>query len=170
MALFYKASSKEMLEARMKIFLEKGMLPLKEHGFLKSPFLGPWFGRDELGGYSYELCRLASHSNLELITIDISKGDRWIKIFLNIFILKPVVEKIEQLNRIDGIQFQLPPNSLTNMRLRIDDVSIPPLFNLFGAQHKIGSYLNKGAFDTRIEELGKLIHQDLKNIDYLAVV
>ena len=132
MAIFYRASTKDTLEARNRVFLERGMPPLQECGFLKSPFLNPWFGRNNLGDYSYELCRLVRHSHLEIITVHISKGDSWIKIFLNIFILIPAVEEIAQLNQVDGIQFHLPPNSITKMLLRVDDISGPPLFRMFG--------------------------------------
>lgn len=169
MAVFFKISSKELLDVRNKIFLTRGLPVLNKKGFKKSPFSTSWFGRDNLRDFTYELCRLNSNLHLERITVEIVRGDSWIKIFLNIFDLEPKIKSLEQLNSLDGLQFHLPPNSITNMRLRIDDIKGVPFFPLlFGKQHKIGSYYSKDGFNSRVEELSKLIESDLNNIDYFV--
>lgn len=67
------------------------------------------------------MCRLSKDSRIESIEIHISKGDKWIKMFLNIFALNPIAITLEQLKGVDGLQYHLPPSSLTKVRLRIDD-------------------------------------------------
>jgi len=166
MGLLYKVSPKELLEIRNKIFLNRGVPALNNNGFQKSPFSSSWFGRNNLKDFTYELCRLSTNSNLEYIIVHISRGDRWIKIFLNIFNLEPEIKFLEQLNGLDAIQFHLPPNSISQMRLRSDDYKGPPIFYmLFDKEHKLGSYHSKSGLGKRIDEFGKLIEGDMNNID-----
>src|SRR5690349_15801212 len=145
MGLFYTASAKELLRVRNNIFLEFGLPVLKERGFRDSPFSTAWFGRNNLGDYTYELCRLASSNMLETIVVHISRGDRWIKVFLNVFSLQPSLESIEQLHGIDGLQFHLPPNSISEMRLRADDIAGAPILSYYFwfRRHKLASYYTK---------------------------
>ena len=168
MELFYNISSKEILEIRNEIFLRCGVKILNENNFFRSPFLTSWFGKNNLGDYTYEFCKIASYSHLQMIKVHISRGDKWIKIFLNIFKLHPDVESISQLNGIDGLQYHLPPNSMTDMRLRVDNIKGIPLFNLFSKQHKIGIYFSKSSFDEASKNLEKLIAHDLNNISYFV--
>jgi hypothetical protein len=166
MGLFYSISDRELLEIRNKLFLEKGVPALLRNGFIKSPFSTAWFGRNNLNDFTYELCRLETNSQLEIITVHISRGDKWIKAYLNIFNLKPVLKNIEQLRGIEGVRFALPPNRTTEMRLRNDDWKGIPLFHmLWGKQHKIGSYYSKNGLNRRVKELGELLDDDFNNID-----
>lgn len=167
MGLFYKISDKELLKIRNKIFLESGIPALKNNSFEKSPFSTAWFGKNNLGDYTYELCRVSQGSRLEIIVTHISKGDNWIKIFLNIFELKPKLNSLEHLKGVDGLQYHLPPNSLTKMRLHIDDIKGIPLFNyhfMFGG-HKIQSSNSESGVKRSIKKLSNLIEKDLTNID-----
>jgi hypothetical protein len=164
MGLFYKASKKQLLEARNKIYLTVGIPALKNKGFEELPFRTPWFGKNNLGDYTYELCRLNERNELEMITAHITKGDSWIKIYLNIFKLVPELKKLDQLKGLPLIQFYLPPNKLTEMRLRIDDFEGMPLFRK--VEYKIKSYYTESGFQERVDELSKLIESDLNNIDY----
>ena len=169
MGLFYKVSDKELLERRNKIFVDKGIFALSKNGFRQSPFSGAWFGKDDDGGYSYELCRLTRDSEVQILEADIIKGESWIQIRLNIFKLNPNIVSFEELRDLDGIQFHLPPNSITRMRLRSDDYKGPPLFYmLFLPEHKIGKYKSKTGLERRIKELGDLIEKDMSNIDYFV--
>jgi hypothetical protein len=167
MGIFYEISDKELLLVRNKIFTEVGIPALEKNGFVKSPFLGTWFGEYDrnISGYSYELCRL-SQNYLEIIGVFIVKGDKWIKIHLNIFELKPTVNSLKELKDVDGLQFHLPPNSITEMRLRTDDYKGPPLFYmLFFPEHKIGKYYSKKGFDSKVKKLKELIKKDMESID-----
>lgn len=163
MGLFYKVPRKKLFEARNEIFVKKGIPALKKNGFEKSPFPEKLFGKNNLGDYTYELCRLNERSHLDSITVYISKDDSWIKIYLNIFELKPALKSLDQLKGLDGIQFNLPPNSINRMRLRIDDFKGMPLFRT--VDHKIKSFYTERGFQKRIDELSKLIENDLNNID-----
>jgi hypothetical protein len=167
MGLFYKVSEKELLLIRDRIFLDKGLSSLKNNGFDQSPFSTAWFGKNNLGDLTYELCRVRKDSILEIVVTHISKGDQWIKVFLNIFKLSPDLRSLEQLQGVDGLQYHLPPNSLTKMRLRSDDIKGMPLLDyhfMFGG-HKIRSYHTKIGYDREIRELSKRIEKDLTNID-----
>ncbi len=163
MGLFYKLSSKKLLEIRNEMFVKFGIPILKRRGFEEMPFQAPWFGRNNLGDYTYELCRLNERQHLEIITTEISKGDLWIKIFLNIFELKPELNSLEQLKGLPIIQFYLPPNSLTEMRLRIHGIKVIPLFNT--VKHKIKSFYTKRGLERRVKNLQRLIESDLNDID-----
>jgi hypothetical protein len=166
MSLLFKKSEKELLSIRNSIFKEVGIPALEKKGFIKSPFSTSWFGRNNLGDYTYEFCRLSKDSILEIITIHISKGDKSIKIFLNIFKLLPEIKSIENLNNYDGLHYDLPPNSLSEMRLRDDDYKGPPLFYmLFCPEHKIGKYYTQNGFDRKVKKLSELIKKDMTNID-----
>jgi hypothetical protein len=166
MKLFYRASAKEILEARNGIFVKKGIPALQKNGFRKSPFSTAWFGRNNLGSFSYELCRLTEKSVLQIINVQIVRGDRWVQCYLNMFRLTPHLASLDPLNGLDGLHFGLPPNSISRMRLRSDDYKGIPLFYLlFGKMHKIGAYYSKRGFRGRLKALGELIEKDMLNID-----
>jgi hypothetical protein len=167
MGLFYTASPKELLQIRNKIFLDVGVPTLQKQGFQKSPFSTAWFGKDENIGYSYELCRLSKNSELEMVWAHIIRGDRWIQIYLNIFRPQPQLNSIAQLLNVDGLQFHLPPNTISQMQFRIDDIKGPPIldYNHMFRSHKIKSYYTKSGLEKRADELAKIIESDLNNID-----
>ena len=161
MSLFYKVSDKELVKLKNNVFTERGIPALIKNGFSQSPFSTSWFGKDDLGGYTYDFCRISDGSRLEWIFVDISKGDRWVQLDLNIFRLHPTVVSIEQLKDVGGLQFHLPPNSITEMRLEPPDgfifVGLP--------QHKIRSFFTKAGLERRLRQLGDLLQNDLENID-----
>lgn len=167
MSLLFKATRKELFELRNKLFLEIGIKALQQNGFLRSPFSSSWHGKNNLGDNTYTFCRLNQKSLLEIITVHISKDDRWIKTYLNIFELHPTLQLLHQLNGRSGIKFWLPPNSQTSMRLRIDDIKGIPLFNfhfLF-RQHKLKRFYTRGGLIRRTKLIGQRIEKDLGNID-----
>ncbi|MDN3583987.1 hypothetical protein [Mucilaginibacter flavus] len=166
MGLFYALTAKDFLESRNEIFIKNGIPALMKHGFEKSPYKGMRWGKLDAGTYVYDLCRLSSSSQLETITTYISKGDSWIKIYLNVFELKKKLNSLDQLTNLEGVQFLLPPNSATRMRLRSDDFEGMPLFNF--VKHKVKSFYTKHGFSKRVEELGELISRDMNNIDFFV--
>ena len=70
---------------------------------------------------------------------------------------------MSEFSKYEGIKLGLPPNSLTKMRLRIDDYEGVPLFRT--KEHKLGKYYSKGGFDKEVSKLRDLVHEDLTNID-----
>ena len=104
MGLFYRATDKELLKDRNKIITEVGIPSLFKNGFVKSPFLGIWFGEYDknIRGFSYELCRLSKENLLEIVEISVLKGEPWIKIHVNIFKLGLAPKQIEDLKEIIG--------------------------------------------------------------------
>jgi hypothetical protein len=169
--MFYKASDKELLEIRKKIFIERGIPALTKNGFSKSPFSTAWFGKDDLGGYTYELCRLTGKKHLETLLVFVIKRENSLKLYLNIFELQPELESLSQLQGVDGLQFSLPPNSTTRMKLRsVQDVKGPPIlsYDYWTKQYKISTYYTKGGLTEEANKLGKLIETDLTNIDHFV--
>lgn len=159
--------SKRILAERNRFFLEKGITSLHSKGFEKSPFSTAPFGQNNVGGYTYKLCRLNEH--LECITTHISKRDKYIKIYINIFNLTPTPESLMQLKGLSGMNYGLSPSNRTEMRLRIDDSVGPPIFRiLFGKEHKLGFYWSETGFNNRVKQLGDLIQNDMNNIDYFV--
>lgn len=163
MSLFYKVSEEDNLELRNKIFIQKGIPLLQKQNFFPSPFTGAWYGKNNLGDYTYEFCRICKNKHLEIVVTHISKGDEWVKIFLNIFEVSPKLKSLKELEKVDGLQFGLMPNSRTEMRLREDDFKGMPLFNF--VHHCIGSYATEAGFKKRLKQLGDLIERDMNNID-----
>jgi len=163
MGLFYKVTPKKLLQVRNEIFLKYGIPALQKNGFNESPYKGTRFGKYDAVTYIYDLCRSVNSSYLETITTYISKGDNWIVIKLNVFKLSPELKSLEQLKGLNGIQYLLPPNSVTEMRLRGNDFKGMPLFNT--VRHKIKSFYTERGFHDRVNELSSLIEKDLNNID-----
>jgi len=161
-------SDKELLADRHLIFKDVGIPAVEQRGFSKSPFSSAWYGQYDrsIKGYLYDLCRLTNGNQLEWISVIIVSGDRWIKIFLNIFQLDPAPDSISQLQGYDGLMYKLPPNSLGEMRLRNDDYKGPPLFYmLFLPEHKVARYFTKYGYRRSLNKLSKLMAKDMDNID-----
>ncbi len=166
MGIFYKVTDKELLQLRNKIVVDAAIPALQKQGFSKSPFTTPWNGRNNLGDFSYELCRLSSGSLLQIVEVYVSRGDRWIQLKLNVFRLHPKVEAIEELRGLDGLQFKLPPNSLTELRLRVDDIKGMPLLRLgYMNGHRLKRYYTKSGLRQSIIMLRGTIERDIRNID-----
>lgn len=164
MGLFYKVAPKTLLKVRNEIFEKHGIESLQKRGFQKAPFPETLFGKNNLGDYTYDLCRLNKRSKqLELIVTHVAREDRWIQMYLNIFELRPAIESLDQLQQTNGMQFRLPPNSLTKMRIRSDDFKGMPLFNT--VHYKLNSFYTERGFQKRANELAQLIENDCINID-----
>lgn len=161
MSLFYKVSDRELVKLKNDIFKERGIPALTQNGFSRSPFSTGWFGKNDAGGYSYEFCRVGDESRLDMILVYINKNDRWVQLHLNIFRLSPNVNSIEQLKGVDGLQFHMPPNSSSLSRITA------PRGLIFAGfpKHKIRFFFSRAGLKSRLERLGNLLENDLKNID-----
>jgi hypothetical protein len=162
----FKLSDNELLAVRNKIFEEEGISELNKKGFVKAPFSTANYGRNNLGDFTYELCRLANNSQLEYIITHIAKGDSYIQISLNMFKLTPVINSIDKLEGRDGLNYHLPPTSLTAMRLRFDEYNVPPIiWMLFSPEHKLGHFSTEEGFVKKEKKLKALIQNDMAHID-----
>ena len=171
MGIFYRPNKKENLEIRNKIIIEKGIPELIKNGFEQSPFLGIWYGRDGHNDFSYELLRINKKKHLEIINIDIIRGENWIQIHLNIFDINQDLTSINEIGKIDGVKYQLPPNSVKKMRLRSDDYKgIPLIYMLLYPEHKLGRFYTEKGYKKRIDKLEKLIQKDMTNIDSFSKI
>ena len=162
-----KITDKEVMDIRKGIVLNKGIPVLLQNGFEKSPYSGVDFGWKPSLGYFYELCRIRENSILERVRIDIVKGDRWIKVWLNAFELVPAVTKLGELKGVDGIKFKLPPCSSSEMRIHIDDRKGIPIFDIehWKSAHKLKKSFTHNGLSKSILSLSENIEYDLKNID-----
>ncbi|MTD67722.1 hypothetical protein [Flavobacterium sp. LC2016-13] len=164
----FKISDKEVLDARNTIFKDYGIPELEKNGYVKSPFKTSWFGQydSNIRGYSYELCKLTNQNQLHFINASMLKGEKRIKISLNIFELNEKLNSLDDLKDCDGINFKLPPNDLTIMELRYDDYKGPPVFHiLFLPWHKLGNIKSKSSFEKEVRKLRDLVKKDMDNID-----
>jgi len=169
MGFIYTVSEKQLLEIRNKIVLQTAIPTLLNKGFCKTPFSSSWYGRNNVQDFSYELCRLTTDSQLEFIEVYVARGDKWIKFTLNIFNLDPVAESLKQLNGGDSLQFKLSPNSMTEMRLRSDDIKGPPIFSLkYMSGHKLSRFYTNHGLTHSIKVLTRTIETDLNNIDHFV--
>lgn len=165
MGLFFRVSDSEMVKIKNQIFIEKGHPALLKSGFEKAPFSSCWNGRDNHHGFSYTYCRLKGHF-LEVIEVHIIKGDKSIQLYLNIFQPYPQVIHLVDLKNSNFLNYILPPNSLSRMRLRSDDYKwIPVITPSFFSKHKIGRYNSRWRLNRRIKSLRNLIEKDMLNID-----
>ncbi len=168
MRLFYKVSDKKLLRDRNELFKEAGIPALEKCKFVSRPFKNSWYGEYYSGiqGYIYEFGRVENEDVLEIVRVYISSGDKYIKIYINVFKIMHKLNLISELNSYDGLKFGIPPNNLTNMRLRSEDYKGPPLFYMFFLpQHKVGTYYTKSGYGIEIQKLKKLIKSDMENID-----
>lgn len=167
----FKISDKELLTVRNTILKEYGIPELEKNRYVKSPFKTSWFGEydSNIRGYSYELCKLTDQNQLHFINATIFKGEKRIKIDLNIFELNEKLNSILDLKECDGINFHLPPNDSTTMQLRSDDYKGPPLFYmLFLPEYKIGRYKTQSSFEKQLNKLRDLVKKDMVNIDFFV--
>jgi hypothetical protein len=166
MRIFYKLTDKELLDKRNKIVKDNAIPSLMKKGFEKSPFSTSWYGRNNLGDFDYELCRINEKSQLEILRIYVSRSDRWIKFILNIFQLNPTVTTVKDLNGMDGLKFRVPPNSLTEMKFRSDDIKGPPIFKLsYMYGHRLNAFYTKSGLEKNIRRLTNTIEMDIVNLE-----
>lgn len=167
----FKITEKELLTARNTILKEYGIPELEENGYIKSPFKTSWFGEydSNIRGYCYELCKLTNENHLHIITLTVFRGEKRIKIDLNIFELNEKINSISDLKECDGINFKMPPNDSTTMQLRSGDYKGPPLFYmLFLPEYKIGTYKTQSSFEKQLNKLRDLVKKDMANIDFFV--
>ena len=157
--MLYRVSAKSLLSIRNSILINAIPI-LEEQGFEKSPFISSWFGRN-----NFDLARL-SNSCIELLTFHISKGDKWIKAYLNIFDLFPIPKTLSELNKINGIAFRLAPNNRTQMRL---DIELPKRnfidFIFPKKEYRLKNFFTYSGLVKRQCELENVLKHDFKNID-----
>jgi hypothetical protein len=77
----------------------------------------PYWGSEPHGGYQYDLSRLRTSSNLELLTVYIIRGDRRFQLQYNQVEISPTANALGDLCGIDDMPFRLPPASATQMEV-----------------------------------------------------
>ena len=167
MKIFYRVSDKQSLKDRNNLFKESGMPALEKNGFVFAPFKGSWHGQyyGAIQGYSYDISRIREKGCLEMIYVEIIRGEPWIQIYLNIFELSPKIETLSLLTDGEGLKFGMPEKDSTKMRLRLDDYRGLRLFHCFLPRHKIGRYYTQKGYKREIATLKNLIKSDMENID-----
>ena len=164
---YYSATEKEVLKIRNEIFLQDAVLILQEKGFEKSPFKTTCFGRLDSLAYIYEMCRLRDGRFLNLITVNICRKDKYIKIFINSFEIFPKITSLSQLSGLDGLKYHIPPNSKKEMRIDTDFIEGPPILSksFWFEQLELGNYFTKKGYCKQVEKLRKAVISKVRNID-----
>lgn len=163
---WYKASEGNMLESIGKEFEARAVLKLMQNRFIHSPFSTSWFGKNNLGGYTYEFCKLLSSGHLQWLTVHIPRGDRSVSVFLNIFALSPAPESLEELSGLNGLKFAIRPLKDTSMNFREEDRGLQLLFHV--NSYRVGRYFTKRQFEQKIAILGDKLERDFSNIQYFV--
>jgi hypothetical protein len=167
MGLFFKVTDKISFDTRKRIFEDKGIPLLTKIGFEKTPFINRWFGKYNRNLNIYELCRLTDSSQLQMVIVYISRGDKWIQIHLNIFQLDNSVKSLSQLSSFKGDNFNRPPNSISLMRLNTGDFKGIPLLNIdfMFRNHKLNSSFTKWGYNRSAKKLERRIINDFSNFE-----
>ena len=77
----------------------------------------PYWGSEPDGGFQYDLCRLRTGSNLELLTACIIRGDRHFQLQYNQVETSPSINRLSDLRDVDDMPFRIPPASATQMEI-----------------------------------------------------
>ena len=162
----YKATRKEMLKARKDIFLKDAIPLLKAKGFVEEPFKTSNYGWCGFG-YIYGMCRLRKGKFLEFVSVRIHQGDKYIKVFINVFEVTPLLPSLASLKEIEGLKYVIPPNSENEMRLDTDFIKGAPILSKefwFGGL-KLGHYFTKIGYDNQVENLKEAVKAKVSDID-----
>ena len=162
----FKATRKEILKVRKDIFLKDILPTLKEKEFMESPFKTPCFGWCGVG-YIYDMYRLRNGKFLELVSVKIPQGDKYIQIFINVFEVYPELPNLSLLKELEGIRFSILPNNEKEMRLDTDFIKGAPILSKefwFGSL-KLGCYFTKTDYSKQVEKLKRMVKSRVDDID-----
>lgn len=162
----YKATKNDILKTRKDIFLKEALPILTAKGFVEEPFKTSNFGWCGFG-YIYDMCRLRKGKLLELVSVRIPQGDKYIQIFINVFEVIPLHCSLSSLKETEGLKYFLRPNSEKEMRLDSDFIEEAPILSkefLFGGL-KLGHYFTKIGYNNQVEKLKGKVKSKVCNID-----
>lgn len=162
----YQATWKDILKARKDIFLKDALPILKEKGFVEEPFKTSNFGWCGFG-YIYDMCRLRQGKFLDFVSVRITQGDRYIKIFINAFEVTPQLGSLSSLKETEGLQYVILPNSEKEMRLDSDFIKGMPALSKefwFGGL-KVGRYFTEIGYNNQVEKLKEKVMSRVCDID-----
>lgn len=164
---WYKATSKEILQARNSIFLHDILPILKDKNFVSAPFKDARFGYYAGFGYMYDMCRLHEGKFLELLTTTICRKDNYIQIRIMTFELTPRIKSLSLLKNINGLAYKIRPNNEKEMRLDIDFFEHAPILSKKFWQEpcKLGHYFTKSGYLKQLERLRRTVKAEVFQID-----
>ena len=164
---WYKATSKEILQARNTVFLRDILPILKEKNFVSAPFKDAWFGYHAGLGYMYDMCRLREGKFLELLTTTICRKDNYIQIRIMAFELAPRLKSLSLLKNIDGLAYKIRPNNEKEMRLDTDFFEHAPILSkkFWQGPCKLGPDFTKSGYLQQVERLRRTVKAEIFQID-----
>ena len=164
---WYKATSKEILQARITVFLRDILPILKEKNFVSAPFKDAWFGYYAGLGYMYDMCRLCEGKFLELLTTTICRKDNYIQIRIMAFELAPRLKSLSLLKNIDGLAYKIRPNNEKEMRLDTDFFERAPILSkkVWQGPCKLGHYFTKSGYLKQVKRLRRAVKAEIFQID-----
>lgn len=162
----YKATWKDILKARKDIFLKDALPILKEKGFVDEPFKTSNFGWCGFG-YIYDMCRLRQGKFLDFVSVRITQGDRYIKIFINAFEVTPQLGSLSSLKETEGLKYVILPNSEKEMRLDSDFIKGMPALSkeFWSGGLKAGRYFTEIGYNNQVEKLKEKVMSRVCDID-----
>lgn len=165
--LFYNVSKTELLKMRKNLVLQTVVPILENKGFAKAPFSSSNYGYVNSQIYIYEMCRLVDSLYLEFVSVSLSRGDKYIKIYINVFELSPTVDDLSLLKQIDGINYWIPPNLEKRMRIDLDFIKVPPIisWDFWFNDLKLKPYFTRKGYQKRVLQLTTLLKTKTENID-----
>lgn len=162
----YQATRKDILKVRKDIFLKDALPILKEKGFVEEPFKTSNFGWCGFG-YIYDMCRLRQGKFLDFVSVRITQGDRYIKIFINAFEVTPQLGSLSSLKETEGLKYVILPNSEKEMRLDSDFIKGMPALSkeFWSGGLKAGRYFTEIGYNNQVEKLKEKVMSRVCDID-----
>lgn len=162
----YQATRKDILKVRKDIFLKDALPILKEKGFVDEPFKTSNFGWCGFG-YIYDMCRLRQGKFLDFVSVRITQGDRYIKIFINAFEVTPQLGSLSSLKETEGLKYVILPNSEKEMRLDSDFIKGMPALSkeFWSGGLKVGRYFTEIGYNNQVEKLKEKVMSRVCDID-----
>ena len=164
---WYKATSKEILQARNTVFLRDILPILKDKNFVSAPFKDAWFGYYAGLGYMYDMCRLCEGKFLEFLTTTICRKDNYIQIRIMAFELAPRLKSLSLLKNIDGLAYKIRPNNEKEMCLDTDFFERAPILSkkFWQGPCNLRHYFTKSGYLKQIEKLRRAVQAKVSQID-----
>lgn len=166
--MLYKPTTKDILHARKEI-VEHVISIIKAQGFVLGPFSESHCGKYQGFGYFYELGRLHG-SELQTISIDIIRDERWIQISLAIFKLDPVPTSIDDLKDVDCLKFCPRMYKAEKVRIDLDLPASRWRLLFFSKEYKLKRIFSRRGLKKDIIRMEKMIAKDFMNINQKIVL
>ena len=104
---------------------------------------------------------------LDFVSVRITQGDRYIKIFINAFEVTPQLGSLSSLKETEGLKYVILPNSEKEMRLDSDFIKGMPALSkeFWSGGLKVGRYFTEIGYNNQVEKLKEKVMSRVCDID-----